>query len=238
MCPNGDVLARYPEAPQQAGNSVQLLLLDTVGAVDVGWWVPWAPFRNGSWEVTGITSATAKLWTSNAASMPGNGYTVTVGGSATLNDHVSITIHSPQLLNGYCIGTYVVQGGDSVNVIAAGLEAALTAALLVQQQQLANSEATAIAASEIVVSVNSAVITIITNNPSVRYFTVTTNVTGAASETLTKAQYDSGLGFNPTGGSVTSNANVPFSVPATWIKSSCSAFSSGAVTAIVQGAIP
>jgi hypothetical protein len=204
-------------------------MLDTINAVNVGWWRPW-PFSKGSMEVTALTTGTIKFYGSNAAVMPANGFKVTVSGSRTAADTPSIKIVSDKLPNGAVIGTYTVIGGDSVNAVAAGLKAALVAALAAVQEFGAIDEQV-IAAASLQVTVATDTVTVKTIDPDLFFTLVTANVGGT--EVLTTTQYDSGAGSEVA--SVTASGMTQIPSVSQWFKVACTALTTGTPTAIVNG---
>lgn len=246
--PNGQFLRQLPEVPQLAAGvaSAHILLLDNVQANDVGKWVPWSPFSKGSFEIEavgGSMSATIAMRLSNAATMPGNGSTVTVGGSATTGDVLTISLESPDFPNFNISASYTVVADDTLDTIATNLAAALLVALnTVKAQEFANGDPAqdsyqqAWSAASIQVTVSSAVISIFNQIPNFPDVAVLTAVNSGATETLTVAQYDDGSGFDIL--TETSPGNTAFINAAAWVKAHCTNYSSGQLSALLVGAIP
>lgn len=241
--PNGQILKssrdNFSDISKQNGVAfAQYLLLDDVQAVDVGQWMPWAPFHKGSFELTSIGSfvGTAKLLASNAAVMPGNGVTLTVAGSETTGDTLTVAISHPFF--GTITAHYVVKNTDTTaTLVATGLTAAINAAIRAVVAASINDYIDTSSAGEVSASSLNAVITILANWP-ITGFVVTTSLSVGATETLTQAQYDSGAGFLVPSCSVTAVGNVIFDQPAMWIKAAVSAYTSGGITGIVAACLP
>lgn len=245
--PNGDVLRQQPGSAQvdlERATPVvsrQIKLLDAPGAADVGWWTPWAPLHTASVELSGTFSATCQVLLSNAASMPSNGYTITVTGSETTGDTITVNILGPQFQNGALTTVYKVQSGDTTNnLLAASLAAAIQAAIkaadsIANEQSLGSP---AMLAGAIKVSVSTNVVTIATQQP-MPWFNVTTSLSGGATESLAVAQYDDGSGQTVTGLSALSSAGLTqFNAVGSWIKGKVSAYTSGNPTLIVTAVSP
>jgi hypothetical protein len=73
-----------------------------------------------------ITGVELDLWGSNSVQDPVNTYTVTVGGTVTTGDTLTLTFNNPNLPNNYPVA-YTATGTDTVNTIAAALAAAVQA---------------------------------------------------------------------------------------------------------------
>jgi len=69
-------------------------------------------------------------------------------------------------------------------------------------------------------------------------FTVTSSVSGAATEILTGAAYDDGSGFAVPNCTVTAAGNVNFNQVGTWIKAKVTAYSAGTLSVVVAACIP
>lgn len=234
--PNGQFL-QTGHATKSFDQCSQIQLLDGATALNVGWWVPFRPLTKGSFQVKGVTTAVVGLYASNNQVMPANGFVVTVGGSATINNIVSISIEDPNLLNGVAKGSYTVQGGDSTAVIAAALATALAATLVTQRKAASSSMGDRNTAGFYQVSVSGSAVTVKSSEPGA-VFTVLNAVTVGGTETLTTTQYDSAEGFL-VGAIQFTNANgiLPFEQCSTWVKAAVTTFTSGTISAIVQASI-
>ncbi len=243
--PNGDLIQGYPENSNIVSGMAnrQVLMLDAISAVDVGTWIDMRPFRQGSLELTttGTWSATVNLLVSNAHQMPGNGFTVTVGGTPATGDILAITIGSPVFYNSGVTGVYTVQAGDSTTNIATGLAASLLAAIQASANHQFFGEASRGLVGTLACTSLSNVVTIISQYPfpaGTTPVTCRTTLSPGATETLTVAQYDSGLGSLVPNCSFTGPSFQSFSICASWIKVACPTFSTGPITAIAQFVLP
>jgi hypothetical protein len=258
--PNGDLVLGWPEVPSKANGIAyrQQKLLDAVTANDVGLWVPWYPFHKGSFEVdasSGTLTGTVALKFSNSAEMPANGFTVTVGGSVTTGDKMTVTLTSPEFSQGIITASYTAVAGDTVDTVAAGLAAALVAAISAELtspivppyepsdsiiQGTVTPEQQAAAGAIKVTNASSTAVIVIAWYTPIYTPALKSSVSAGATETLTDAQYDDGSGYTPAGCSVTSASLTTFDVPAMWIKSPLSGYnsSSDAVSCILYGVLP
>jgi RHS repeat-associated protein len=125
-------------------------------------------------DETGIQSQlTYDVSTEKLLSSIGNtNWLCTVGGTATVGNVLTITVHDAGLAGGVKSDSYTVVGGDTLATIAAGLAAVINAD-------------TALAALGIVAYVNGAVLSLSTSSGNTTTFTGSTS--GGATETLTFA---------------------------------------------------
>ena len=239
--PNGQVLLSNPEFPLSTeGTAVlQLLLLDKEDQVSPGYWMPWAPFHKGSFEVTNTFTGTAKLKTSNAAECPPNIIQLTVGGTPHTGDILRVAIDCSSLYLGQLVATYTVINGDTLDTITAKLITAINAAIALQVNTVNDTQAVNLAASSILVESGGSHLINIQYGYPLPPLTVTLSVTGPShTTTLVGAPYDNGDGFDVANCSLTAPGVVQFDACGTWIKAYVSAISDGEITAIVQGNIP
>lgn len=257
--PNGQILvggqvvaSSIIELMRSAGNiSAEFLLLDGITAADKGIWVPFSPFRNGTFEVTdgGAMSGTIVLKGSNAPVQPPNGWTVTVAGTPAAGDVLTLTITCPLLFNGNATASYTVQAGDSTTTIATGLAAAMNAAATVaptganatlgqQKSNLQYGQEISNVAGCFNVTSSSAVISVLWQSFLNAPVSLQKALSAGATETLTIAQYDDGEGFEIASCSLTAPGQVVFNEPCQWIKAYTSAYTSGTLSANVWATAP
>lgn len=242
--PDGQLLSGYPDQGQHpnAGAWQQILLLDGPSALDVGWWVPWAPYSKGSLDVSGTFSGTVEALVSNAATMPANGYTITIAGTVHENDVIGCTVAYSGSVGGGVHAAYTVLSGDNADNVATGLAAAISAALeaqpVIPDTYAQTTQNASIGADSIQVIIPSGAlntIQVLTQEPY-QSLTVVTNVTGAgATTTAAVTQYDDGSGFEFV--TTTTAGNTVINQPGAWIKGKVSSYSSGSPTAILVGVI-
>lgn len=202
-------------------------------ATTKGNWTRWFPFRKGSFEVLGITTATCRLLASNAPVCPLNGKTLTVAGSGqTTGDVLTVTINGP----GFTIAASytVLSSDDTYTKIATGLAAALKAAKNAFIASGANDVETITRVAYLTITSAAAVVTIQWQWP-LEGVQIVTALSVSATETLTAAEYDSGAGFVVPNCSLTANGNVEFEQAAMWIKADVSAWTTGTIAANVVG---
>jgi hypothetical protein len=244
------VAASIIEIMRAAGDvPAKFQLLDGITAADVGIWVPFAPFSNGTFEVSSTGTATIALKGSNGSIQPPNGWTVTVGGSAGTGDVLTLTITCPLLFNGNATASYTVLAGDTTTTIATGLAAAMNAVastpptganvnLGSQLSNLQYGQEISNVAGQFQVTSSSAVITVIwqafLNTP----VSLQKTLSAGATETLTIAQYDSGAGNVIAGCTFTASGEAVFNQPCAWIKAYTTAYSSGTISANVWATTP
>lgn len=222
-------------SPPFVGAAIDSLLTGTAG-VGEGVWVPVRFAKVASLEIEGTFSALSlQLLGSNSQTDPGNQYTVTVGGSATQNDVITLHFANPNLPNGTEDVVYTVPATPSVNSIAAGIAAAINA-----DTNLAALGITALAASAIItVSYPSAAPPAAAEgaSPSQPAFqnntVITDTLSGGASETIAIANASSGqaVGSAITAKGITAIATFPG-----WIKAQINTFTGSVLTAGYHGA--
>jgi hypothetical protein len=243
---NGQVNRAYPEVAGTIDGvgSRQLILLDAQsGGTSPGYWMPWAPFHKGSFEVTGTFVGTVNMLISNAKDQPFNSYELTIGGTVHTGDIITVVVNSFAFLNGKVTVVYTVLSTDTtLAILTTSLIAAIDAAITAQANMVALGRSVNLAASQIGAVAGTTTTTI---NVQWTYpfppLTVTAAVTGAgATTTIASAPFDDGGGFAVTACTVTAPGNVQFDAIGTWIKADISAYSSdtGGITAIVQTSIP
>ncbi len=239
--PNGTIISQQPEFPTQSGlaTSGQYLLLDGVVAADVGIWMRW-PFSKGSMEVIddGSWAGEVELQMSNAAVQPPNGWQIVVGGTAHTGDKLEVDLLCPSFTNGKISASYTVLGGDSLDDAAAGLNAAINAAIAAASQQYTFPEDQAFAAAAFDSTVSTATLTIVWRG-QLSPVDIAKSVTGGgATTTLTVTQYDDGEGVVIPATDVTAAGAVAFNLPMQWIKAVAVSVGAGAVSVIANGSSP
>lgn len=126
-----DPLVRYDSAPFNGPFAISAALLDGVAVAPYeGVWLPARFAKAGSVELqlggTGLT-AEVDIWATNQQDMPSNTYVLTVGGSATATDVLTLTFKNPLLAGGQKAVAYTVPSSPSLNSVAAGIAAAVNA---------------------------------------------------------------------------------------------------------------
>lgn len=121
----GDPIARYDPFPINGPFGISLNLLNQSVLNAEGVWVPAGCMAAGTLELTGSMSTVGvDVYGSNAPGAPLNSYVLTIAGSATAADVVSLTFTSP-LLPGGEVASYTVAGGNTATVIATALVASI-----------------------------------------------------------------------------------------------------------------
>lgn len=243
--PNGEILRQNIGNPSQAQGVAesQILLLDDVAANDPGIWVPWSPFRNGSIEVSKSTGtamvATISLMVSNAKLQPANSWQLTLGGTVTTGDVITVNINDGNFINGCIQAVYTVLVSDTtLDLVTTGLAAAINAAIATAIGK-SNYLSFNLSPSLVYIASDSAAHTININWRSpLGSLTVSRTLSAGASETLAIAAYDYGEGQIVPGCALTALGIVAFDHPATWMKAKCTGYSAGVLSAIVQGNLP
>lgn len=93
-----------------------------------GCWVPMFGAKLVSLELAGsMDTLGVDVYGSNSLGDPGNGYTITVGGSETDGDIVTLNISNPNLPAGVVNVSHTAAGGETVAQVAAALNTAINA---------------------------------------------------------------------------------------------------------------
>ncbi len=185
-----DAPVQYTSGPFTGPFSISSQLIRSVTAAPYeGLWIPamWSKFHSIELSsASSFSAASVGIYAADDYATPPNEYTVTVGGTITAADVASITLSNPNFRNGTETVSYTVQAGDTTSTIATALAAAI------------NADAT-LAAVLITATASAAVVTVsyptipsgtfdnIQNLPLGNFTTLSTNVTGSATETLTVA---------------------------------------------------
>src|SRR5574340_185571 len=176
-----------------------LWLAQGVTAVPVqGPWLPCSLFNQASAEVYGTyTTVSSGILLANSYFPPMNGYKIAIGGTITPGDVLSLTVTSSVA----CVQTvsYTVTSGNTLNQIAGSL-----AALLTTNSGLAAAGFLVSEGSGIIVmqfpslppgyswSGAGLVASTPASSPPINYVTVSTSVSGAATETMTVSLVNNG----------------------------------------------
>ncbi len=203
------------------------LVQGAVTAPTQGPWLPCGLFQAASVDIEGSSSTiTAGVRLANTLAAPLNGYTVTIGGSVTAGDVVSVSVASS--LAGSVTVSHTVASGDTIGIIAASLASSL-------------GENEALAAAGFVVNEGSAIVTMtfpslaagmnwqdsgaavdgFATAPPIDCVSVTASVGGAATETATVSLVNNGM----SEGSLSTNPGrleLP-SLPARWVQGNVTA---------------
>src|ERR1700693_4226395 len=129
----------YPEAGSFNGPfSIDARLADAISAAGFeGLWTPCGPAKIASLEVGGVFSAlTMNVFATNGPDMPLNTYTITVGGTVTTSDPLTLNFANPNLPGGTAPAAYTAIGGDTTTTIATGLAAAINASTALKGVQI------------------------------------------------------------------------------------------------------
>lgn len=216
--------------------SVNAVLLDSVQTANFeGIWVPWLFVKQGSLEVSGVMSTLSlQLYGTNSLS-PTNSYTLTIGGSATNMDVVTIAFNFPGLpaIN----VPFTVTTGLTNPQIATGVGNAI------------NASATLLAIG-VSASVSSNVVTVTwpssaplnsigqfsstSSSPVALFLNLSSSVSGSATETVTIAP---GVGGSTVGSAITALGMTQFTISARYLKIRITTLTGGGatITAIAQG---
>lgn len=124
-----DTGIQYEALPYNGPQAAQLDYANGVTApVFQGPWLKTAGLKSLSLEFAGsISTLSATLRGTNSLEPPANAYTVTVGGSATAADVLTLTFKGNLLITAGIAVSYTVVGGDTLTIMAAGLAAAINA---------------------------------------------------------------------------------------------------------------
>lgn len=249
--PNDPFLRTEGIAAINGPASINAVLLDGVASANFeGVWVPWLFVKQGSLEITGTaTSYTLSLLGTNAVS-PLNSYAITIAGSSTAADVITLTFSLPM---GTLVAAFTVLGGNTATQNAAGLVAAIGANQAFAAQGIqASNLAGVITVTWPSITPSSSGGAYTTSNPGlIQVITVSSSVSGSATETVAVAPGTGGSLLptaNPSTGAITNAAiangtsgfgtlpfMVQFSASARWLKIRVTVLSGGNITAIAQG---
>lgn len=209
--------------------------LAAVTSVGEGVWILSAFAKAASVEVGGTFSALSiQLLGSNSPSEPINQYTMTVGGTVTTSDVLTLTFANPNLPAGTKAVAYTTIGGDTTTTIATALTAAINADTSLQRLGLL---ATSVGAVVTITYPNGYVGGQEGGSPSDPASQNTTIVTasknGGASETLTVA--NASVGQN-VGAAITAVGFTQLAILPKWIKAVVNTFTGTNVLANFHGA--
>lgn len=243
--PNGDVIQGYPENSNLVTGVAnrQILLLDSVGANDVGTWIDARPFSKGSLDLScsGTMNANVSLLVSNAAQMPGNGFDINLTGSATPGDVVILLFQAAAFFDPGISVSYTVIVGDTLTTIAVALAALLNAALYNAGLHEVYGQTANTFASSFLATAVGPMVALVTQNPfppNTLPMDLQATVSGAQTEIITITQYDSGLGWPVPGCTLTGIGFQAFTCPATWMKAAVTNWVSGTISLIAQLSLP
>lgn len=212
--------------------SINAVLLDLVTSAGYeGVWVPWLFTKQGSLEISGtFATLSCQLWGTNAIN-PLNSYTVTITGSATAADVITLTFVT---VPGTITASYTVAGGNTVTQMAAGLVAAVLANQAFAQQGI---QATNVAGVVTVTWPSPAPFygqgAYSTNNPGYApNINLTAAVTGSATESVAIAP---GAVGSSLGSAITAAGMTQFTFSSRWLKLRITTLTGGNVSAVAQG---
>lgn len=121
-------LVNYRSAPFGSPFSAQAMLADSVTAANLpyeGLWVPASFLETMTVELSGsISTLSLDIWGTNQLN-PVNTYTVTLGGSETDGDTLTLTFSNPLLPGGSEAVAVTTSGGESLGSIATALAAGI-----------------------------------------------------------------------------------------------------------------
>lgn len=122
------VVEQARSAPYNGPFDLSAVLIDQAVAAGVeGIWIDSGFAKAHSIEMIGSGTIGVDLYGSNAPDMPPNQYAVTIGGSATQNDVISLIFANQNLAGGTRTVAYTVPATPSINGIAAGIATAVNA---------------------------------------------------------------------------------------------------------------
>jgi hypothetical protein len=203
-----------------------------------GPWLPCSLFKQASADVEGMYSnVTAGVLLADTLGPPLNGYKVTVGGTITVGDVVSITVTSS--VAGVQTVGYTVQSGNTLNQIAAALATALAANAALAGAGFLISEGSGIVILQFPSLAPGQtwdgaglVSGLPESSPPINYTTIATAVSGSGTETAT-------VGLVSNGSSIlTLNGTTPHAVlpglPARWVQGNVTALIGSGATVNVN----
>jgi hypothetical protein len=216
-----DLLVQYTAGPFASPFAIQGLLADSIVAANLpyeGLWVPIKFAKAASVELSGSISTLAMdIWATNQLN-PLNTYTVTVGGSETDGDVLSLIFTNPLLPNGSETVTLTTAGGESTTAIAAALAAGVDADANLAVLGFRATSAAAVVTIEWP-SLPGFALNTEEGSPPVGSTTIlTTSKSGGASETLTVAVGADGFKLNGTSLTALGLTNFTSSMPVAWMK--------------------
>lgn len=209
-------------------------VLASFASVGEGVWVPARFAKQASIEIEGTFSVLSlQLIGSNALNSPPNLYTLTIGGTVTTGDAVTMAFANPNLAAGSESVSYTTIGGDTTATIATALAAAINADAKLQ-------------ALGIVATVSASVVTVSypsegpsgqeggspTEPPPQNTTIITATVGGSATETVTIANASVGASV---GAAITAKGVTAIATMTGWIKAVVNTFTGSALTAGYHG---
>lgn len=229
-----DPVQALTSAPYAGPFSLDAILADAVAAKFDGCWIDAGSIHAASLEITGSFSAVSvDFYGSNDLPPPPNGYTVTVGGSVTAADTLTLTIGNRMLEGGELDVEYVPVDGDTTATIAAALAALITASPALAALEISAAAGAAV----LTLSYPSAVPPARWQSPSPTLpqpnnaTTVVSAVSGGATETLTVATLTNGTKI----ATLAALGLTAVTVMSRWIKARISALTGASVTCGYHG---
>lgn len=201
-------------------------------------WMPVSFAKSLSFDLEGsLSTISVQLLGSNSQSDPGNSYSITIGGSATANDVLSLQFQNPNLTGGTETVSVTAAGGETTAQLATALAAAINAD-------------TKLAALQITASVSGSVITVNypsaappntaeggspTAPPNQNTTVITGSVSGSATETITVANASTGASL---GSAITAKGMTAVTPLPGWIKAQINTLTGtgASVTGNIHGA--
>lgn len=235
----------FPEsAPYNGPQSLSAELFDSISSAPYeGVWIPIHCVKKASVDISGTDSASSvQIVGSNSISAPLNTYTVTVGGTITTNDVVTLRFDAGLIQSGPVNISYTVAGGDSTTSIATALKTAINAnASIIQIGIVASSVGAVLTINW--PSISSYVPNSFTpaspTNPTLKNnLALSGSVSGYATETVTVACGTDGSALQlSTGSSATIGLNYISQLPVRWIKGRLTSVTGGSISATFHGVL-
>jgi hypothetical protein len=213
-------------APFNGPFDVAAPLLSGVGAAQVeGLWIDTGFAKVASLEmlVSGAPTFEVDIWGSNAVDNPPNEYIVTIAGSATQNDTVTMNFANANVPGGTHGVLYTVPATPTINGVAAGIAAAINADAVLGPLGF---QASAVAAVITITypSVAPGITPSTTSSPGPSNFTLLTDtLSGGATETVAIAVGSNGTKIS----SISAAGLTALSILPRWITARLSSLSGG-----------
>lgn len=229
MLPRQPILV-ITSPPYDAPLDLSALMAQASAAPFEGVWIPVGYAKVASVEVEGTFSGlSVQLIGSNSIEPPDNKSTVTIGGSVTADDVVTLTFTNPLLPAGSTTAHYTVLSGDTTTLIAAGVAAAINANPLLAALGIRGAGALAVVTVAYPsTSPNEAPEGSSPTAPSSQNSTLITGaVSGAATETVTVA--NASVGQN-VGAALIAKGLTQLAITPRWLKAQIGTLNGGSAT--------
>jgi hypothetical protein len=218
-----DPIVQITPGPYGSPFEIFSQLIDGATGVQEGVWIDVRQAKYASVSIEGtFTGLTGNIYGSNLPAMPLNQYGVTVAGTVTTNDVVTLTFTNANLPGGSASVSHTSVGGDTVTTIAAALVAAINASAALQAVGIA---ATNLAGVITVTypSVYPGPLDSPSSPPFSNATTISSGVTGSATETIAVAVSAIGVSLS----AFTVAALIPITTLTRWVKARVTAVSTG-----------